>query len=158
MKRVLALSIILAAAAVACSKSKFETVPTVEIKSLSPDAVGVPPADKPNAISVLTLKARVTDKEGDLQDSLLVVPKYFLTDGTLLSSDTIVYKLDLLNFPNTKDVEIQVQFTYGRLAEGYELINTVSEDQDLSIGMIVIDKAGHRSNYSESGKVRLIKP
>lgn len=157
MKRVLALSIILATVAVACSKSKFETVPTVEIKSLSPDAVAPPPIDDLTAISVFTLKARVTDKEGDLQDSLLVVPKYFLPDGTLLSSDTIFYKLDALKFPDTKDIEVQVQFTYGRLATGYETINIVPEDQNLSMGMVVIDKAGHRSNYVESGKILLLK-
>jgi hypothetical protein len=158
MKRVFALSIILAAVAVACSKSKFETVPTVEIKSLSPDAVGLPPLDKPNAISVITLKARVTDKEGDVKDSVLIVPKYFLLDGTLLSSDTVLYKLDVLKFPDTKDIEIQFQYSYGRQAPGYEFLNTVPEDQNFAVGMIVIDREGNRSEYVESAKILLLKP
>ena len=49
---------------VACGKDKFETRPTIEIKSISPNPV---PINFP-----LVIDLEYTDKEGDIADSLFV--------------------------------------------------------------------------------------
>jgi hypothetical protein len=152
MKRVLFLSIILAAIAASCNKNKFETVPQVEIKSISPDV-----AIKGN---VITLKARVTDKEGDLQDSVIIVTKFFDLTGTLLSADTSDrFSISTLKFPDTRDIDVDVQFLYGETSntQAYGYIPLLTEDQNFSAGLIVIDKGGHRSNFAESGQILLKK-
>jgi hypothetical protein len=151
MKRVLALSLILAIIAIACSKSKFETTPTVEIKSISPDV-----AVKGNIVS---LKVRVTDKEGDLQDSVLFVSKTFDLAGVPISIDTARYSLETLKFPDKRDIEVEVQFLYGEIGGNvpYIYIPLASDDQKFSVGAVVIDKADHRSEYVESGQITLKK-
>jgi hypothetical protein len=49
---------------VACGKDKFETKPTIEIKSISPNPVPIN--------SSLVIELDYTDKEGDIADSLFV--------------------------------------------------------------------------------------
>lgn len=49
---------------VACSKDKFESKPTIEIKSIGPNPVSL---NVP-----LTIELEYTDKEGDIQDSIFV--------------------------------------------------------------------------------------
>ena len=49
---------------VACSKDKFESKPTIEIKSIGPNPV---PLNYP-----LTIELEYTDKEGDIADSIFV--------------------------------------------------------------------------------------
>src|SRR5262245_53247501 len=134
MKRVLALTLLIAAVVASCSKSKFETTPTIEIKSLSPDV-----AIKGNIVS---LKARVTDKDGDLQDSLIIVTKFFDLAGTLITVDTSDrFKLDVLKFADTKDIDIDVQFLYGEISNDqvYGYIPLLTEDQKFSAGLVIID-------------------
>ncbi|HVZ55802.1 MAG TPA: hypothetical protein VG870_04025 [Chitinophagaceae bacterium] len=150
MKRnsIIALGLLVLAAA--CSKSRFESVPQVSVKSLTPGEVVKG--------QVITLKARVTDKEGDLQDSLLLVYKRFDQSKTLLTVDTLRTTLSPIDFPNSRDITIQVQFSYGELQQPYYFLNTESSDTYISIGVIVQDRAGHRSNYDESGQILLKKP
>jgi hypothetical protein len=150
MRRNIFLAFVLLAIFTGCSKTKFESVPQVKVKSLSPGQVFKG--------DIITLKARVTDKEGDLQDSLLLVFKRFDTDNTsLLSVDTLRASLNPIDFPDTKDIEVQVQFSYGELQQPYYFLNTESDDRHISFGVIVQDRAGHRSNYDESGQIVLKK-
>lgn len=132
-----------------CGKSKFQTVPQIKIKSLTPDVVV-----KGN---IITLKARVTDNDGDLQDSLLITYNRF-NNGSLLTSDTLRTSLAPLDFPDSRDIEVQVQFIYGQLTPPYYFLNSESTDTNVSFGLIVQDRAGHRSDYVESKQILLKKP
>lgn len=49
---------------IACSKDKFESKPTIEIKSISPNPVPIS--------SPLMIELEYTDKEGDITDSIFI--------------------------------------------------------------------------------------
>lgn len=131
----------------ACSKDKFETVPAVKIDSLNPAEV--------IKGQIFTLTATVTDKEGDVNDSVLLVRKLYLT--TLTNEDTIRVSMNTLGAPSglTK-FQLQAVFDYGETKP-----DTIFQDYDngkgrnITIGVIVIDREGHRSPYVESNKILL---
>lgn len=145
MKRV-TLCVVMALALVACRKDKFKSEPQVEIKSLGPDVV--------QKGQLFTLRAEVTDKEGDLQDSVLLVRKRF-AGNVQLTVDTLRYNLFDFNFPDKQTIEVSAIFSYGELIDGAIFANLESQDRQFAVGMIVRDKAGNRSNYAESNKITL---
>lgn len=147
MKRFLVFCV-LASFLVACNKDKFKTEPQVEIKSFGPETV--------RKGDVFSLRATVRDDEGDVQDSVLLVRKRW-SGTTLLSQDTIPFLLNEFDFPDNKTIEVQALFSYGELRDGYLFANLESQDRQCSMGMMVRDKAGHWSNYAESGKITLKK-
>lgn len=132
----------------ACSKDKFKTEPQVEIKSLAPGEV--------NKGELFSLRAIVRDKEGDLQDSVLLVRKRF-AGNTQLTVDTLRYDISNFAFPDKNVIEVTAVFSYGELRDGYIFANLESQDREFAVGVIVRDKAGHRSEYVESGKILLKK-
>ena len=128
--------LLIVAAAMACSKDKFQTVPQVTITSIDPAEF--------NRGALITLKANVTDKESD-QDSVLVVRKIYKT--SIVLTDTVRYSISTIGAPKKDQYELQVQF-----------LNTDSSiDRGLTLGLIVKDKAGNRSDYVESAKIVLKK-
>lgn len=145
MKKLLFLSVVVLAL-FACSKDKFKTEPQVEIKSLAPDEV--------NKGELFTFRAIVRDQEGDLQDSVLLVRKRF-SGGTQLTVDTLRYYIGNLAFPDKSVIEVSAIFSYGELRDGYIFANLESQDREFALGIIVRDKAGHRSEYQESDKIVL---
>lgn len=148
MKRFIFFGLI-AVAFVACSKDKFETVPQVKINSFGPSEV--------RKGELIKLIATVTDKEGDVQDSVYVVRKRW-NGATLLSWDTIRYNISTLGAPQKREVELQVLLLYGESRpEIAPIQNLETVDRDFSLGLIVIDTAGHRSQYVESNKILLKK-
>ena len=130
----------------ACNKDKFTTDPQVTVKSVSPGEV--------NLGNILTIDAKFTDKEGDLDSALLVYKWY---DGeTVTMVDTLPYSFNGLGLPKkTPQGEISMQFEYGTANTNYLPFGSVSKDTTSTFGLILIDKDKHRSNYSESGKIRL---
>src|SRR5689334_1385657 len=89
-----------------CNKNKFKTQPQVQIKSFGPSEVF--------AGENFTLDANVTDKEGDLQDSVILVRKRFnITTNTLISVDTTL-RFTLADFgsPPQSEIELQAVFNY----------------------------------------------
>lgn len=131
-----------------CTKDKFKTVPQVKINSLSPSE-----AHKGN---IIILSATITDKEGDLQDSVLIVRKRF-TGTTSLTIDTLRSSLKTLNVPTKSEIEFSAQFSYGEIRDGYIFQNLESVDRNFQVGLIVRDKAGNKSEYVESAKIVLKK-
>jgi len=131
-----------------CRKSKYETVPQVQINSFGPQEV--------TKGQLFRLVATVTDKEGDIRDSsILIVRKVYLR--TIVNTDTIRQKVNGLGFPTNDKLEFQVTFSYGE-----QIDNTIFQDYDdneksISVGLIVVDNAGNRSNYAESEKILLKK-
>jgi hypothetical protein len=130
----------------ACHKDKFTTEPQVTVESVSPGEV--------NFGAVLTIEAKFTDKEGDIDSALLVYKWY---DGEIVTkTDTLAYPFAGLGLPpKTPKGEITVRFEYGSNNTSYLPFPSVSKDTTSTFGLILIDKDRHRSNYSESGKVRL---
>ena len=130
----------------ACSKDKFKTEPQVEIKSLAPSEV--------RKGELFSLRAIVRDKEGDLQDSVLLVRKRF-AGNTQPTVDTLRDDISNFTFPDKNVIEVTAVFSYGELRDGYIFANLESQDRDFAVGIIVRDKAGHRSEYVESEKIVL---
>lgn len=150
MKRIVIVAFI-AGIFTACSKDKFESVPQIEIKEFGPEE-----AIKGNLIE---LRAVVKDKEGDIQDSLYVVRNRFnATSGAWLNSDTIRYYIATLGAPENQETEVMVRFLYGELRPDIAPIeNLVTVDRRYSLGLIVVDKKGNKSEYVESEKILLRK-
>ena len=133
----------------ACGKDKFESVPQVKIKSFGPDVV----------IKGQTFKltAEITDKEGDLQDTVLLVRKRF-TGTALFQTDTTKLSLKELGFPNAPTLELSLTFTYGEDVPGtifYRIQEAI--DRGLVYGLIVSDKAKNKSTYVETKRILLKK-
>jgi hypothetical protein len=150
MKRILLVSV-LAVALAACNKDNFKTVPTVKIESIGPSEV-----TNGDIIQVL---ATVTDKEGDLQDSVIVVRKKF-NGSTLLSVDSSArVSLQGLGSPVKDKIELRISISYGKLLPEYALFQDLERDFDrnFSVGLIVRDNAGNRSEYVESEQIVLKK-
>lgn len=134
----------------ACGKDKFTTVPQVDVKSIRPDNV--------TQGNIIQFRSNFTDQEGDV-DTIFLVYKWF--DGnTETRIDTIlrspISDYDLPN--NTRQGELFVEFVYGVIVDGYVQLSSVNKDTTAAFGLVLKDKAGNRSEYKESDKIRLIKP
>ncbi len=137
---------------VACEKNKFETIPQITVKSISPGTVVQD--------NVIKLLAGFTDKEGDL-DSILIVTKWYDDVTVTRTLDTLRYGFDVFNLPpNIKQGDIAVEFIYGRLSDNYALLpgSPVSRDTTATLGLVIIDKEKNRSLFAESDKIRLKAP
>ncbi len=137
---------------VACEKNKFETIPQITVKSISPGTVFQD--------DILQLRANFTDKEGDL-DSILVVTKWY--DGTTVTRtlDTLRYGFDVFSLPpSITQGDLVVEFIYGRLSDTYSTLpgSPVARDTTATMGLVIIDKENNRSPFAESGQVRLKAP
>ncbi|HEY6063138.1 MAG TPA: hypothetical protein VIV35_05990 [Chitinophagaceae bacterium] len=134
--------------AFACTKDKFTTEPVVTVKSISPSVVF--------SGDIITMKGKYTDLEGDI-DSILVVYKWY-NGATVVLKDTFRYSFAPLDVPpKTQEADINVTFTYVNTTNPPYLPG-VPKDTTATLGLILKDKASHRSNYSESNQIRLKKP
>ena len=137
----------------ACNKDKFATEPNLEYKSITPDVVVQG--------NYVVMRVRCRDKEGDL-DSALTVQTRYDSLGAIMTVDTVRYGFDeLSDLPKkVKDATLQLTWVYALQGggTGFAQISAASDrDTELRVGLIVIDKAGHRSNYVESKKILLKK-
>ena len=64
---------------IACDKDKFQTKPTISIKSMTGDYIPL------NASLGITLEC--TDKEGDVQDSIIIIKQMILRASTITLSE-----------------------------------------------------------------------
>ena len=142
---------LLAITVFSCKKNKFTTAPQVSVKSISPNTAFQG--------DIIDMKAKFTDDEGDV-DSIYIVYKWY-NNTTVTRNDTFRYTTAALHLPtSTRQGDIIVQFSYGRLINGYSQLpnSPVARDTTSTLGLLLVDKAGHRSGYSESDKIRLKKP
>ncbi len=133
----------------ACNKDKFKTEPQVEIKSFGPEVV--------TKGQLIRLNASVTDKEGDLQDSVIFYRKVFTLSGLIFSQDSAIRaNLKDLGVPKNQEVELQLNMIYGESNQNYPTQNgNNSVDRRLAVGVYIKDKAGNRSQYVESDTILL---
>lgn len=152
MKRT-ALFALLALLLAACGKDKFETTPQVSIKSFGPSEV--------SKGAFFELVAEITDKEGDLQDSVLLVRKRFMgtTQVPPRSDDSSYVSIEKYGFPNTSTIELRILFCYGEQKDGARLYNLQEAvDRNVLFGIQVSDKAKNKSQFVESNTILLKKP
>lgn len=150
MKKLFILFVVVVALS-ACSKGNFETKPTVTIDSFGPEEVFTG--------GFFQLRATVTDKEGDLQDSVIIVRKRF-NGTTLLNTDSSKrVSLRGLGTPIKDRIELLITFVYGRLIPEFAVTQDLEYnfDRNLRVGLIVVDNAGNRSDYVESEPILLRK-
>lgn len=151
MKQRLLLILVLILTVLACNKDKFTTEPKVTVKSISPGTV--------NNGDIITLRSNYTDDEGDL-DSVYVVYKWY--NGTaIVRNDTFRYAFSMLNLPTKlREADMNVVFEYNtnNNPDLVPLPGVSLRDTSATFGLVLIDKAKHRSNYAESEKIRLKKP
>jgi hypothetical protein len=83
--------------------------------------------------------------------------KDIIGSGGILTLDTFRLKMDPNGIPVARDGDLNVKFGYGEFITGTFFLNLESVDREVSFGLIIGDKAGHRSNYVESDKVMLKK-
>ena len=151
MKYSLFVLIVLVVIATACNKDKFTTEPQVEVKSITPETVF-------NG-NIINLKAKYTDDEGDL-DSAYVVYKWY-NGATVVKADTFRYPYSILNLPSDlrrADIEVTFEYNTNNNPDLVPLPGVSVRDTTATFGLILIDKARHRSNYSESQPIRMNKP
>jgi hypothetical protein len=134
----------------ACNKDKFKTEPQVKIKSIAPSEVV--------SGDIILVKGEYTDDEGDV-DSAFVVYKWY-NGPTAGRNDTFRYDFNRLILPpKTREGDVELTFEYStRNHPEVPGIGGVPRDTTAAFGLIFIDKAKHRSVYSESDKIRLKKP
>ena len=151
MKYSLYVLLVLVVIATACNKDKFTTEPQVEVKSITPETVF-------NG-NIINLKAKYTDDEGDL-DSAYVVYKWY-NGATVVKADTFRYPYSILNLPSDlrrADIEVTFEYNTNNNPDLVPLPGVSVRDTTATFGLILIDKARHRSNYSESTPIRMKKP
>ena len=151
MRNRLVLPLLLAAVISSCNKDKFKTEPQVEVKSIAPGTVF--------SGNVITIKGDYTDDEGDV-DSVLIVYKWY-NGATEIPVDTLRYTFARLNLPaKTRQADLRIDFEYNtnNYPDLVPLSGVSLRDTTASFGLILKDKEGHRSNYSQSEKIRLKRP
>lgn len=150
MKRLSILTAALVIIAIACNKDKFTTIPQLKLKSISPSTL--------NSGDVLRVEGSYTDQEGDL-DSVFFVYKWYNGTTPILALDTQRLAFESLNVPpKTKEADILLTFEYQTNNLGLPILSGVNRDTTATFGLILKDKAGNRSEYKESEKIRIIKP
>ena len=132
---------------VACGKDKFESKPTIEIKSIGPNPV---PLNAP-----LTIDIEYTDKEGDIADSI------FVRKIRINQKKVAVTLRDSFYLQLPGDVPEKTKGTI-RLTLDYNNYVTSAQDpgdppnaapDSLIFRFILQDKAKNRSDSVESGIV-----
>ena len=138
--------------AIACNKDKYTTEPQLKFKNITPETV--------NRGDLITFTTGFTDDEGDI-DSIFIVQKWY-SGSTATMIDTIknnTYEQTTAP-PNTRIGDMTIIFEYLTQNTNYRTLTPSPSNRDTlaTFGLVVKDKAGHRSNYAESGKILLKKP
>ena len=120
----------------ACNKDKFQTKPTIELKSISSDEV--PPG------GITTIRLKYTDKEGDLGDGTLTYIR-IRTNGTPIPDPNNNDKVDTVRtpipeFPPEDRGEIDLKLDYNFLNED------PGRNDTMFFKLSVLDQAGNSSD------------
>jgi hypothetical protein len=154
MKNVVLAAVSIVVLAVACSKDKFETKPTLKIKSINGNLI--PPGQN----SGLVVTFEFTDKEGDVDDTLYV--KKIRINQRQVATIRDSFKLKVPDFPHNTSGEIKLYMDY----QNYLLsaINPptsgnppVAEPDTLMIKFALKDKANNISDTVQTGPIVVIR-
>lgn len=146
MKFSLVVITLLAVFAVACNKDKFQTKPTISLKSMNGNYIPL------NATLVFTLD--VTDKEGDVQDSVIIIKRRLNQRVVTTLRDTLRYTFP--EFPKTPRTEVEVSLDYQSILSALTPptipgSNPPQRELDtLILRLAVRDRAGNTSDTIET--------
>lgn len=153
MKRILFILTIITVVAVACNKDKFQTKPTLEIKSYSTLTVPF------NGSIVINLRA--FDKEGDVQDSLIIIKNRLNKRVVTTIRDTLRYKFPV--FPKNTTTDIQATLDFQTILSALNPPNipgsnpVMKERDTLILKFAVKDNAGNVSDTIRSQQIIVIR-
>ncbi|HVX52305.1 MAG TPA: hypothetical protein VHB48_19260 [Chitinophagaceae bacterium] len=148
--KVLAVLVILAAFIwAACTKSKYETTPKLVFKGVNGTSF--------TKNQIVNFDLQVTDKEGDLQDSMIFVQRVSLvcTDYSYIKGYPIPSNTQKSNLK----ADLSVTYIYGNPDpyNYYTLLDACSQKTDTAYFRFWIkDNAGHTSDTVESPRIALI--
>ncbi len=149
MKRLLFLFSIILIIAVACNKDKFQTKPRLEIKSYNTTLVPF------NGTFVVNL--RCFDKEGDVQDSLIIIKNRLNKRVVTTIRDTLRYKFPV--FPKNSTTEIEATLDFQSILSALNPPNIpgsnplTKELDTLILKFAVKDNAGNVSDTIQSREI-----
>ncbi len=154
MKVSLVVLSVLAAAVLACNKDKFQTKPTISIKSINTDIVPL------NGTFIITLEC--TDKEGDVQDSVFIVKKRLNRRVVPTTSrDTMKFKFPV--FPGNQRTEIITTIGYQDILAAISPLtipgsNPPQKELDTLILRIAVrDNGGHISDTISTKQIYVVR-
>ncbi len=138
---------------IACNKDKFQTKPTISIKSINTEIVPL------NGTFIITLEC--TDKEGDVEDSLILIKRRLNKRMVTTVRDTLRFKIP--TFPANSRTEIQAVLDYQNILSALNPPNIPGSNplqrelDTLVLRMAVRDKAGNTSDTVESRQIFVIR-
>ena len=153
MKLRLIIAAVLVFTFIACNKDKFQTKPTISIKSINTEVV------PQNGTFIITLEC--TDKEGDVEDSLILIKKRLNKRVVTTVRDTLRFKIP--TFPANSRTEIEAVLDYQNILSALNPpnipgSNPIQRELDtLVLRMAVRDKAGNTSDTVESRQIYVIR-
>ena len=135
--------------AMSCGTDKFETTPTIRIKSMNTDFVPL------NGTLVIILEC--TDKEGDVQDSVIIIKQRLNRRATATIRDTLRYKIPA--FPQNNSIQITANITYQDILSAITPLTIPGssppqkENDTLILRLAVRDTAGNVSDTLSSKQI-----
>lgn len=149
MKTRVLLAVITSLAVFGCGKGKFETVPKLKVVSKSTDIVALNGS--------FNVRLEYTDKEGDVNDSLIIVRQRLNVNGPVTPAPS-PYKIP--NFPNTTKGEFEVDFRYSLdLTLNLARIRIIGsnptqyEPDTMLLKFVARDKAGNKSDTASTSVI-----
>ena len=137
----------------ACNKDKFQTIPSLSIKSYNTKEVPL------NANFIVTLEC--TDKEGDVQDSVIIIKLRLNRRVVPTIQDTIRFKFPA--FPKSDRIQIQVNLNNQLIRSAINPptipgSNPPQKESDtLLLKFAVRDNAGHTSDTVVSDQIIVLR-
>jgi len=153
MKTSVTLAAIIILAMLACSKDKFQTVPSLRVKSVSTEVVPL------NGSLRVTLE--FTDKEGDVHDTIWVKKKRINRRITATLRDSLLYKIP--TYPDKTKGEFEITLDYQSILSAINPPNIPGsnpprkEPDTLLVKFAVRDKAGHISDSVSIGQIVVLR-
>jgi hypothetical protein len=136
-----------------CNKDKFQTKPQLRIKSISPETV---PFN-----SGIQFRIEFTDKEGDVQDSLLV--KKVRLNKRVVPTNLDSFWTQIPDFPNAQKGDIVVSLSYQSIISAINPPDIpgsnppVKEPDTLVLKFLAKDNAGNKSDTLTTQQIIVIR-
>jgi len=150
MTRLLVFVLITGTVLAACSKDKFQTRPSLELKSVNGDTF--------SNQNDMNIEFEFTDKEGDVNDTLFMLKKRINTIQVETLRDTVAIRIP--DFPKNNQGFIRMRLStvsYLESAQRPPVENGNAHDDTLMIRFALKDKAGNVSDTVVLGPVYIIR-
>jgi hypothetical protein len=149
MQKAVLYSLIILSVLVACSKDKFQTKPSVEIKSISPSQV-------PAGVD-LNIELSFTDKEGDLDSIYIKKDRVNSIVVPVRASNAFAYQIPEFPEKSKGDIRIPINYELALIAatspRNQPEAPNGKEPDTLVFRFILKDKAGNFSDTVTSERI-----